>query len=989
MSKDTAPPLAALSPTPPPRTDAEVSPASRGLPAVLSGLQSTIASLPRPPSLTALRGGNKLPPERFGFPDEELLESAKCYFYHSNSFRRKWGKIYVLSGHVVFRTSALHVLTEEKLVWDIPEDILGRPELLIDRPGFSVVVRHGGAGRNAVLAQLDWDAEDAPGSAERPGRSQTASSVTSQSASTLERTLTQRTNTGSAAASLPVSTLERVGVATAGTRTRTATGSSVVSVQSTDDGVSDAGSRQALQSYSARPGSPPRPAPLISPGERRKYVFVFNSSNARDRCYAALLFLLGFAPESEVSPNSRPASPSVAAADVPRSQTPPPADDAGDQDERTSPSAGRAIEPGKMRAGSWTLSQTIPALSSSLQKMFTVSSSPKTGASPLNPPPPSIVLVPTPQRITILTVGSRGDVQPFIALGKRLKAEGNRVAIASHPEFAKWITSHGLKFREVKGDPGMIMSVMVENGHSTYAFVREANARLRPWLTDLMMSGFEACQGSDVILAGPSAIIGPHVAEALGIPFMFVFTMPWTRTRAFPHPFMVPATDLGGLYNEFSYSVVERAIYVALLLTLNKWRRNVLGIPPTTLAGPVDPSTVPTLYCYSPSVLPKPPDWSEHIHVCGYWFLKNPDVGWQPPPDLAAFLERRSPADKVIYVGFGSIVVPDPKGLTRTVVEAVRRAKVRVVLSKGWSARKGKEKDEDAEEEEKLPPDSIYLVSSIPHDWLFPQMDAVVHHGGAGTLAAGLREGKPTVVCPFFGDQNFWGHIVEGLGVGVEVKKLNASNLASALLAVTTDADMQARAEELGRKIRSEDGLSTAVEAFWTELPRARKIIEDLRDQHEYANDFALRDPTRSFMGDDPEMDRDWPPDEDGSGRRRSFRDFIDFGPFRRDSSPPPKSRTPSPTRTQSSLRTAVDSPVLEGTSRAGSGGLVPLAVPGITPLRPGMRRTSLSAPSLNFTAKASDLAASPEGPPRSSTDSEPSSGTPAEGSKLEASPER
>lgn len=479
------------------------------------------------------------------------------------------------------------------------------------------------------------------------------------------------------------------------------------------------------------------------------------------------------------------------------------------------------------------------------------------------------------------------------------------------------------------------------------------------------MSGFEACQGSDVVLAGPSAIVGPHVAEALGLPFFFVMPMPWTRTKAFPHPFMTPNADLGGIYNELSYSLVDRAIYIALLITLNKWRKHVLGIPPTTLSGPVDPTTVPTLYCYSPSVLPKPADWPENIHVCGYWFLKNPDVGWTPPHDLVEFLRRRGPGDRVVYVGFGSIVVPDPKALTKTVVDAVKKSKVRVILSKGWSGRK-KEGHESAgqDDEDDLPKDLIYQVHSIPHDWLFPQLDAVVHHGGAGTVAAGLREGKPTAICPWFGDQNFWSTRVEQLGVGVAVRKLNANNLSSALTTITTDADMQAAAEELGKKIRAEDGLGVAVESFWKELPRARKIIEDLREQHQYASDLELRDPTRSFMGDDalPDVDRDeWIVDveEDAGPRRRSFRDQF-FGPFRSSSpSPPPKSRTPSPTRTSNPFGRS---------SFEGANSLRPTLSPlsitvpssGSALLMPQLRRPSKSSPALNILAGDSSVASTP-----------------------------
>jgi hypothetical protein len=327
--------------------------------------------------------------------------------------------------------------------------------------------------------------------------------------------------------------------------------------------------------------------------------------------------------------------------------------------------------------------------------------------------------------------------------------------------------------------------------------------------------------------------------------------------------------------------------------------------------------------------------------------LKNSYVGWMPPADLVACLERRSPRDKVVYIGFGSIVVPDPKGLTKMIVEAVKRTKVRVVLSKGWSGRNKEGEATDVGQDPSIHSDLIYQVTSIPHDYLFPQLDAVIHHGGAGTVAAGLREGRPTAICPFFGDQSFWAMRIEQLGVGVGVKKLTANNLASALTTITTDPDMAAKAEELGRKIRAEDGLGVAVDSFWKELPRARRLIEDLRDQHQYSSDIDLRDPTRSFMGDDaPTMLESDGIEEDYGPRRRSFRETVlDFTSPRTASPSPPrrKSRTPSPTRTT----------VLRGNSFEYSqpapqaGKLSVLSALTVETPRNQMRQSSKSSPSL------------------------------------------
>lgn len=882
-------------------------------------LQQAFASLPSNITSVLPKSATLLGREKADFPPGEPIETAKCYT--TRHLMRKYGRLTVFPGHLMFRSSSLNVidplLGQEKLVWSIPDDFCGMPEKLLDKPGIAVWVRHNGTGKavhSEVLESESLNGEES----EEEGR------------------------------------LISVG--------KTPSASSV--------GASSDPENDVLPS--SPPKSPWKPSPirtavavaaalrLSRPMTRQKIVFVFNSSLARDKCYDTLLEQLGYQADQGVSPESRPASPSghsVVADLALRAQTPP-ARNSVEKDGKSPSATGVLVPVTPTSAGSTNaMSEIANAITSSFSKVF--SPTPKLASTvTLAPPTPFIVLTPTSQRITILTVGSRGDVQPYIALGKRLREQGNRVSIATHPEYEKWIRSHGLKFRLVKGDPAMVMSVMSETGHSTYAFVKEANAKLRPWLSELMMSGFEACQGSDVILAGPSAVVGLHVAEALGLPFMFVMPMPWTSTKAFPHPFMTPNADLGGIYNEFSFGLVDRAIYIALLQTLNKWRRNVLGVPATTLAGPVDPIEVPTLYAYSPSVLPRPPDWPDNIHVCGYWFLNNPDVGWTPPQDLLTFLERKTPTDRVVYIGFGSIIVPDAKGLTRTVVDAVRKSGVRVVLSKGWSGRKHGKEDEKGEksDEEELPSDIIYQVSSIPHDWLFPRVDAVVHHGGAGTVAAGLREGKPTVICPFFGDQFFWGSRVDQLGVGVCVRKLNTSNLCSALTTVTSDVDMQQKAEALGASIRAEDGLDTAIQAFWQELPRARKVIEDLRDQHEFRSDLELRDPTRSFLGDDYEpSDQDWTAVEHGEHgaepRRRSLRETLyALGGLRAVSPPPtPKCRTPSPTRTTQKAARQGSFEYADSLRPRTAGGLSAISALSSGPLLAVQaRRSSQSSPALN-----------------------------------------
>jgi sterol 3beta-glucosyltransferase len=212
---------------------------------------------------------------------------------------------------------------------------------------------------------------------------------------------------------------------------------------------------------------------------------------------------------------------------------------------------------------------------------------------------------------------------------------------------------------------------------------------------------------------------------------------------------------------------------------------------------------VPFLYNFSPSVVSPPLDYSDWIRVTGYWFLDEAD-NYTPPKDLTDFIAKaRADGKKLVYIGFGSIVVSDSKALTKTVVESVLKADVRCILSKGWSDRLNEaDPSKPAPEPVTLPPE-IFQIKSAPHDWLFKQIDAAAHHGGAGTTGASLRAGVPTIIKPFFGDQFFFGGRVEDLSVGIYLRRLNVSVFARALWEATHSQRIIDKARVLGEHIRS------------------------------------------------------------------------------------------------------------------------------------------------------------------------------------------
>jgi sterol 3beta-glucosyltransferase len=413
--------------------------------------------------------------------------------------------------------------------------------------------------------------------------------------------------------------------------------------------------------------------------------------------------------------------------------------------------------------------------------------------------------------ITLATVGSRGDVQPYIALGVGLKAAGHSVNVATHTYFEAVIREHGLDFSPVVGDPRKTVESelgqqWLATGSNMLGFVKRMAELMRPMMVRATSDCLNACKGADLVLYSVLGWLGAHsVVEKLGIPAYAAFLQPATPTRFFPSFAYPIRANLGGLHNRLTYYSGEQLFWLAFRGSINQARKEVLGLPPLPFLSParkLRELDLPVFYGYSPTVLAKPPDWPSSVHVTGYWFLDQ-TAEWEPPADLVEFLKAGPPP---VYIGFGSMHDRDAARRTNTVVETLSRAGLRGIIQTGWGALS----HEDL-------PDHVHAVESVPHEWLFPQLAAVVHHGGAGTTAAALRAGVPSIVVPFFGDQFFWGRRVAALGTGpqpIPVKRLTTKRLANALGTATTNESMRDRASSVGARIRAEDGVARVVEVL-------------------------------------------------------------------------------------------------------------------------------------------------------------------------------
>jgi sterol 3beta-glucosyltransferase len=414
-------------------------------------------------------------------------------------------------------------------------------------------------------------------------------------------------------------------------------------------------------------------------------------------------------------------------------------------------------------------------------------------------------------RLTILTVGSRGDVQPYVALGLGLRREGHSVTLAASGIFEPWIRGHGLEFAPVRFNPQEFLQrpdVREKFQSGNPARLLSLTRQTQPLYQSMFDDFWQACQKADHVVVTPIAYGGYDCAEKLGCPASLALLQPFGPTTEFPTFALPPRPRLGSLYNRLSHLLLEEAGWLGVRGVQNAWRRKTLGLPPLPVAASqyarMRAARAPWLYGFSPAIIPKPHDWPAESHITGYWFL-NEAAGFQPPEALERFLESGPPP---VYIGFGSMSNENPQRLTQLAITALRLAGQRGVLLSGWAGLSRTDL-----------PDTVFAMESAPHDWLFPRMSALVHHGGAGTVGAGLLAGIPTVVTPFLLDQFAWGEVVWRLRAGPEpipVRKLTAERLAAAIRAAQTDAEIRRRAAELGSRLRAEDGVARAVEVLNT-----------------------------------------------------------------------------------------------------------------------------------------------------------------------------
>jgi sterol 3beta-glucosyltransferase len=411
----------------------------------------------------------------------------------------------------------------------------------------------------------------------------------------------------------------------------------------------------------------------------------------------------------------------------------------------------------------------------------------------------------SPMHVTIIALGSRGDVTSYAVFGGALRRAGHQVRLATMQGFAGLAERYDLDFFPLPGDAQTLVQTTATAGGLAgkqnilrlWAGIRNSYGALaHAWAESFSAS--ELLETDIYINQLPGGLFGWDLAEKSGRPMLVAAVIPLAFTRKAP-VMGFPALRLPG-YNAISYRLAEQLVWSFFGPVVNRWRASHLGLPPHPRGGYFAAlrRSTPFLNGFSPLVVPPPPDWGPHIHTTGYWLPEQGD--WQPPEALLRFLESGSPP---VFIGFGSMPVPDPAQTTKTLVEALRRTGQRGLLHAGWAGLA----------QENLP-EHIFKIDDAPYDWLFPRMGMVIHHGGSGTTAFGLRSGVPSQVVSFTYDQPFWGRRIAALGAGpppVPFDRLSAGILADSIQRSLNDPHMHLRAQQISAQLRQEDGLTNAV----------------------------------------------------------------------------------------------------------------------------------------------------------------------------------
>ena len=413
-------------------------------------------------------------------------------------------------------------------------------------------------------------------------------------------------------------------------------------------------------------------------------------------------------------------------------------------------------------------------------------------------------------RISMVAIGSTGDVRPYVLLGKELKKRGHEVTIVCFDMTEKMVTEAGLNFAPLAGSVKDIFMAVMTPGTNGFTFLPKFKNALLDDLPQFLHTLEEGCKDAEAIICTFFGSVVYSIAEKHNIPCIQTHYFLMDYNDMFPIT-TAPGLKMGKAWNKVSYKMGYALINTLEWHYLSDWRseegmksKKISMSPDYYING----HKIPVLYAISPLLVPRAPEWDEHIHMTGFWTDPEP-CEYEPEPSLVRFLEE---GEKPVYIGFGSMVSSDMGQTLDIVLKAVAASGVRAIIGRGWGG---------GALDAALSNPNVYVADYIPHDWLFSRVSAVVHHGGAGTTAAGVLACKPTLVVPFGGDQPFWGQRIYDLGIGpkpIKRENLTVEKLADALIKLTHTPRFNVAVSEIGERMKYENGTLWAADIVEREI---------------------------------------------------------------------------------------------------------------------------------------------------------------------------
>lgn len=401
--------------------------------------------------------------------------------------------------------------------------------------------------------------------------------------------------------------------------------------------------------------------------------------------------------------------------------------------------------------------------------------------------------------IAMMTIGSTGDVYPYLILGRELKSRGHHVTIASFSRFSELVLHSGLCFFPFSGNVESFISSVLSPETNAMNYLPRIRKEIHLIAPILIREMEECCAECDAMICNFFGTVYYSVAEKYNIPCVQTQFFPMDYTGSTPIS-SVKHQNLGPALNKLSYRLGYKMIGILEHFLLYEWRKNNhlkkkrAGFSIDYLIGN---NRITEIYAFSPSVFPRPPEWDPAIHMSGFWFDDTTN-SWEIPQSLTRFL---SAGEAPVYLGFGSMNSGNMNQLFSMFYESLKETNLRAVICNGWA---GKHMNSDQR---------LFFCDYVPHDWLFPYCKAVIHHGGAGTTASGLRWGKPTLIIPFAGDQYFWGNQINRIGCGpkpISRKRLSPGILTAKIIDLVTNENYKNQAEHISYLLSKEQGVKTA-----------------------------------------------------------------------------------------------------------------------------------------------------------------------------------